>query len=293
MSRRDFRSGGIRYVASEIERIGESLNLSESVIKQALLIYYEILDQDIKYSRLDDLCAVCVYATVRLHPKESGATFRDVAAEARIKESRLQTVSTRILDEAGIQLPPPRPEMTLKSSASDLGIGDEIDILLDIVNSLSGRLENLPPTTIAASTIFAGQYISDCSYEVTQSRVSDIVGPTEMTIRNGYKKILQHIFEESEYTVDQHRFENDDHGLSVLETEFDLPQEVVTRAETFLETNPELTDGNGSTEGGVCAAVLEANHRVNNGRPYLSAEDLTDVVKVTTHTIADYREVLE
>lgn len=293
MSQRDFRSGGIRYVASEIERMGELLNLSESVIKQGLRIYYQILDQDIQFSRLDDLSAVCVYATVRLHQEESGATFRDVAAEGRIKDSRLQTVSTRILDEAGIPLPPPRPEMTLKSSASDLGIGDEIDILLDIVNSLSGRLENLAPTTIAASTIFAGQFLSDCSYEVTQGRVSDIVGPTEVTIRNEYTKILQHVFEESEYTVDQHRFENADHGLSVLETELDLPQEVVTRAETFLETNPELIAGNGSTEGGVCAAVLEANHRVDNGRPYLSAEHLTDVVKVTTYTIANYREVLE
>ncbi|NIC00252.1 transcription initiation factor IIB family protein [Halobacterium sp. R2-5] len=292
MSQRDFRAGGIRYVASEIERMGDSLDLSESVIKQGLRIYHQILEQDIEFARLDDLSALCVYATVRLHQEECGATFREVAAEARIKDSRLQTVSSRILSEAGVPLPPPRPETTLKTTAEELGVSDEIDILLDIVDSLTGRLENLAPTTIAASTIFAGQYLSECSYDVTQSEVSNVVGPTEVTIRNEYTKILKQVYQETEYTIEKHRFEDTEHGISVLKTECSLPPGVVTETEAVLEAHTELVAGNGSTEAGVCAAVLEANQRVDDGRPDLSVDDLTDVVHVTNRTINEYRRTL-
>lgn len=292
MSHRDFRAGGIRYVASEIERMGDGLGLSESVIKQGLRIYHQILDQDIEFARLDDLSAVCVYATVRLHQEECGATFREVAAEARINDSRLQTVSSRILDEAGIPLPPPRPETTLKTTADELGASDKIEILLDIVDSLSGRLENLAPTTVAASTIFAGQYLSKCSYDVTQSEVSNVVGPTEVTIRNEYTKILKHVYYETGYTIDKHRFEDVKHGISVLETECDLSAAVVAETEAVLDARSELVAGNGSTEAGVCAAVLEANQRVKDGHPDLSVDDLTDVVHVTNHTVNKYLQTL-
>ena len=292
MSQRDFRTGGIRYVASEIERMGNSLDFSESVIKQGLRIYQQILEQDIEFARLDDLSAVCVYATVRLHQEECGATFREVAAEARIKDSRLQTVSSRILSEAGVPLPPPRTATTLKTTAEELGVSDEVEILLDIVDSLSGRLENLAPTTIAAGTIFAGQYLSECSYDVTQSEVSDIVGPSEVTIRNEYTKILEHVYQETEYTIEEHRFEDVGHAISVLETECNLPPAVVTETEAVLETHSELVAGNGSTEAGVCTAVLEANQRVDDGHPELSVDDLTDVVHVTGRTINEYRRTL-
>ncbi|WP_143920349.1 transcription initiation factor IIB family protein [Halorhabdus utahensis] len=291
MSQSDFQTAGVRYVASEIERMGDSLSLSESVVKQALRIYHQIIEEDITYSRLDDLSATCVYATVRLH-QDCGATFRDVAGEARIKDKRLQTVSTRILNEAGVPLPPPRPEITLKRTAEELPIDEEMDILLDIVDSLSGRLENLAPTTIAASTIFAGQYLNDCSYELTQSKVSDVVGPSEVTIRTEYTKILRHIYHETEYTIENHRFEDAEHGIAVLKSEFDLSPAVVAEAKSVLEGHSELVDENSSTEAGVCAAVLEANQRVDDNHPDLTRDDLTDIISVTNHTINEYREVL-
>lgn len=283
---REYREAKIRYVASEIERMADDLGLGEKRTKDALRLFGNAIKEDIEGNRLDDTSTACLYGAIRMYPEEAGATFRDVAAVARIEDSRIQTVSTRIFKELGLKLPPPNPRPTLEDACESLGIEDQTDILVEVLDGLNQAVRNKAPTTVAGSVLFAGQYLEACSYEVKQQRVSEAVGSTNVSVRSVYRGVLLQVHQNMELRVEEHRFRDFDSAFSIMQEIHNIPDTVRDTAEERLREHRESEGSLGSPEGPVCAAVYLSIQETDELQ--MTVEELTENVGVTEHTVRKY-----
>lgn len=284
-----YKEGAIQYVGSEIERMAEDLHLSETVTKQALLMYARTLEEEVNFSRLDDISAACLYGAVRSNPQRVGATFRDVASVARIKDSRIHTVSTRVFEELGLKVPPPDPRTTIESACETLDLEEYSDTLVQILDDIDDDGFNLAPTTVAASIVFAGKHLESSSYDVTQKMVADAVGTTEVSLRKQYTEILRRIHEQTDWSIATHRFHTAKHGLAVLEDDLGISKNITANASQRIADSDFSKEGR-SLEGIVCAAVYLAAEDAGNP---VDVSELIDPIGVTEPTVRKYMRELE
>jgi len=286
-----YREAKIRYVASEIERMADDLGLEEQLTTQALRLFKNTIRQDIDGNRLDDTSTACLYGAIRMYPGEAGTTFRDVAAVARIEDSRIQTVSTRIFDDLGLKVPPPDPRPTLEDACEVLGIEDQTDILVEVLDGLNQEVRNKAPTTVAGGVLFAGQYLEACSYEVKQQQASEAVGSTNVSLRSVYRGVLFQVHQNMELRVEEHRFRDFDSAFSIMQEIHNIPDTVRDTAEGRLREHRESEGSFGSLEGPVCAAVYLSIQETDELQR--SVEELTENVGVTKHTVRKYINDME
>lgn len=187
----DSKERNLKHALGEIERMGSALGTPESVRETASVIYRRALEDDLLPGRsIEGVATSAIYAAAR--QANLPQTVDDVAAVSRVDKMEFQRTYRYIVRELSLEVAPPDPVDYVAKYASALGVSDELeeqarDLLRQAKDEAvhSGK----SPVGLTAAALYAAGLLANADY--TQGEISEVVGVSEVTIRNRYRELLK------------------------------------------------------------------------------------------------------
>ncbi|QKQ98099.1 transcription initiation factor IIB [Candidatus Nanohaloarchaea archaeon] len=175
----------------DIGRLVDVLNLPETVKEEASRLYEKALEEGlIKGRRIERVVAALVYIVAR--NQRIPRTMKEISDEGGVDKRKLGQTYRYIAKELDLGITPVKPEDFLPRFSEELGISGETQAqarkyILDArrENLLAGR----SPGSIVAAAIYLASQQRD--QELTQTEIADTVGVTEVTVRKGYRDLME------------------------------------------------------------------------------------------------------
>lgn len=183
----------------EIGKLVDVLNLPDTVKEETSRLYEKALEEGlIKGRRIERIVAALVYIVAR--NQRIPRTMNEISDEAGIEKRKLGQTYRYIAKELDLGISPVKPEDFLPRFSEELGIAGETQAQARQY-ILKARKENLlagrSPGSIVAAAIYLSSQQKD--QELTQTEIAGTVGVTEVTVRKGYRDLMEGLnLEESE-----------------------------------------------------------------------------------------------
>ncbi len=199
------RDRRMKFALEEMESIVDVLGLPESVTEEAARLYEKALEGDVvKGRKIEAIVASLVYLVARNHGVPR--TMSEIADEADLSERELGKTYRYVARELDLRIVPVNPEDFIPRFSSRLGMsGESQGRARDIVSSsreqdlLAGR----SPDSIVASALYLASILE--GEDISQKKIADTVGVTEVTIRKGYQNLIDGLGLEEEVEDAQSR----------------------------------------------------------------------------------------
>ncbi len=183
----------LRLAMAELRRVSAFLNLPSVVRDEASRIYNYVLQRGLVRGRsMESVIAACVYSSCRSY--NIPRTLDEVANASDVERKEIGRTYRFIMRKLGIKVKPSSPKDYISRFSSILHLSpktqnEALKILkkADVSELTSGR----GPAGIAAAALYVAALIND--EKKTQREVADVAGITEVTIRNRYKELIEHL----------------------------------------------------------------------------------------------------
>lgn len=184
------RQRRMKFALGEMSRLVAVLNLPKSVLEEASRLYEKALDQGIvKGRRIEHIAASLIYVISRNHGVPR--TMSEIAEKAGISERELGKTYRYVARELDLRIVPVNPEDFIPRFGSALDLSGETrararQLLSEAKDEelLAGR----SPDGIVASALYLASKLE--GEDITQQAISDAVGVTEVTVRKGYRNLV-------------------------------------------------------------------------------------------------------
>jgi len=188
----------LKLALAELKRVASYLKLPSSVEEEAARIYRLAVQKGLVRGRsMESVVSGALYAACRRH--EVPRTLDELSEASGIEKKEIGRTYRFVTRELGITILPSNPADYIARFSSALKLSAEtqskaIEILESAQKSelTSGR----GPTGIAAASLYVSALLH--GEKRTQREVADIVGVTEVTIRNRYKELIEKLGIEDE-----------------------------------------------------------------------------------------------
>lgn len=188
----------LSFALSELQRIISFLNLARPVHERIARYYEQAVNKGLVRGRsIESVVAAITYAVSR----EFGSprTLEEISEASGVEKREIGRTYRYIARELGIRILPADPVTYVPRFCSMLGLSDKVQAKsIEILKKAkkyditSGK----GPTGVAAAAIYVACVLS--GEKRTQREVADIVGVTEVTIRNRYKELIEKLGIEEE-----------------------------------------------------------------------------------------------
>ncbi|MEM1577730.1 MAG: TFIIB-type zinc ribbon-containing protein [Candidatus Pacearchaeota archaeon] len=180
----------LRLAIAELTRIASYLNLPNSIRDEAARIYNLVLQKGLIRGRnIESIVAACIYAACRNFG--SPRTLSEIAEATNIEKKEIGRTHRFIMRRIDIKIKPSDAKDYIIRFSSLLKLSpktqkDALKILkkAEKAELTSGR----GPSGIAAAALYISSLLNN--EKKTQREIADIVGVTEVTIRNRYKELV-------------------------------------------------------------------------------------------------------
>lgn len=283
---RDATEANLLYVASEIERMGEELSLSDEVTEFGLQLYIQAVKSGYRPSTIDRATATCLYFSARF--RDAPVTIDDIAGVSRRKAKNIYHESSKLSDAIGMQIEPDDPADFVEEFASKLGWEE------DAIERAKGLCEiakqeqihsGRSPSGIAAAVLYARSELDDLGY--TQGEISDVADTTTVTIRNSYPEIMQHAPDVEPAALASRDF---DVAFQVIEENVDLPDYVCETARERVRGIDDAEVARGQSRAGIASAAYFVVAREEGID--LDQTRLAEITGTSPQTVSKYTEVV-
>ncbi len=189
----DASERNLAFALSELDRIASKLGLPRNVRENAAVLYRKAVEKGLIRGRsIEGVAAAALYAACRRC--RVPRTLDEIAEVSRIDRKEIGRTYRFISRELNIKLAPTNPIDYVPRFASELNLPGEVEskaIAILEEASKKGLTSGRGPTGVAAAAI----YIASVLYGTrkTQREVADVAGVTEVTIRNRYKELTEHL----------------------------------------------------------------------------------------------------
>jgi len=181
----------LSFALSELQRLISFLGLHKGVHETVAKKYEQAVDRGLVRGRsMEAVIAALLYAVCR----ELGTprTLEEISEASGIEKREIGRTYRYIARELVIRILPASSENYIPRFATMLGLSDKVQvkaikILRDI--RLSDVTSGKGPTGVAAAAIYISAVLND--EKKTQREIADVVGVTEVTIRNRFKEIVE------------------------------------------------------------------------------------------------------
>ncbi|MBW6451969.1 MAG: transcription initiation factor IIB [DPANN group archaeon] len=188
----------LSYSFSELVRQISYLNLSSSVHEEVARLYEKAVTKGLVRGRsMESIITALIYAIAREHG--SPRTLSELSAASGIEKREIGRAYRYIARELKIRILPATAKEYIPRFSSLLGLSGEVQArskeILDKAadeDIISGK----GPTGIAASALYIAAVLG--GEKRTQRDIADVVGVTEVTIRNRYKDLVEKLGIEEE-----------------------------------------------------------------------------------------------
>ncbi len=188
----------LSYTLSELSRQISYLGLPKSVHEKVARLYEKAIDMGLVRGRsMETIITALIYAVAR----EEGTprTLTEMAAASGIEKREIGRAYRYIAREMGIRILPAKAEEYVPRFASLLGLSGTVQARArEILKQTSDEelTSGKGPTGIAAAALYIAAVLE--GERRTQRDIADVVGVTEVTIRNRYKDLIEKLGIEQE-----------------------------------------------------------------------------------------------
>ncbi|MFB6089143.1 MAG: transcription initiation factor IIB family protein [Candidatus Aenigmatarchaeota archaeon] len=181
----------LSFALSELQRLVSYLGLPSNVHEEVAKLYEKAVDKGLVRGRsMESVVASLLYAVCREY--KTPRTLDEITEASGVDKREIGRTYRYVCRELGIRILPSQPEDYIPRFTSMLGLKDKtqakaIQILEEAkeYDITSGK----GPTGVAAAALYIAAVLN--GEKRTQREVADIVGVTEVTIRNRYKEIVE------------------------------------------------------------------------------------------------------
>jgi len=188
----------LSFALSELQRIVSFLNLPRTIHERIARYYEEAVNKGLVRGRsIESVIAALTYAVSR----EFGSprTLDEISEASGVEKREIGRTYRYIARELGIRILPADPMTFVPRFCSMLGLSDKVQAkAADILRKAKKHdiTSGKGPTGVAAAAIYVACVLA--GEKRTQREVADIVGVTEVTIRNRYKELIEKLGIEDE-----------------------------------------------------------------------------------------------
>ena len=181
----------LSFALSELQRIVSFLNLPKSVHERIGRYYADAVEKGLVRGRsIESVIAALTYAVAR----ELGTprTLDEIAEASGVDKREIGRTYRYIARELGIRILPADPIAFVPRFCSMLGLSDKVQAkAIQILKKAKKKdvISGKGPTGVAAAAIYIASVL--VGEKRTQREVADIVGVTEVTIRNRQKELVE------------------------------------------------------------------------------------------------------
>jgi len=280
------RSGSLRYVSSEIERIVDELDIGEEHLNWSHRVFKQTIESDYEEPSFDAVIPAVVYLADRVVGPE--LTLRDIADVARRDLEYIQTVSKSINDEVGLPIKLQTAENLLINRLDKFELEEYEEEFKKVLGAVDENYKgSKSPASVAAAVVYVATKIYN--FDLSQAEIAEEFGVTDVTIRNRYPEVL----ERSTISPPQgeRQFSDFKEALDVLGTDLGVPEEILNRAEARVTlVSPDL--GDSVSEAGIVLAAIAETAAHDDGPTRLTrTTKLADYAAVSELTIDKHREM--
>jgi len=179
----------ILIATTELKRICSNLNLPKYIRLEAIKLYKEAFKKKLLRGRsINSMIAASIYLAIRL--KKIPRTLQEILDESSENEKDIRRCYRVLLRELNIKSPNTNPSALIPTYIATLKLDSNIEInSTKIVNAYSERFSTSgkDPKGIVAGAIYLACRMK--GLELTQKRIAEVVGVTEVTLRSRYKEL--------------------------------------------------------------------------------------------------------
>ena len=189
----DFSEKTFRIAVREIERLSSAITIPKNVRETAIMIYRKAAQRNLIRGRsVESIAAAALYAASR--ECNMPRTLDEVKDESPSTRKEIGRTYRFLARELGLKIKPTTPKDYLIRFCNKLKLGQSVkEKANEIINKAiqKGLLSGRGPISIAAASIYIASVL--CQERKTQKEISKVSGVTEVTIRNRYKEISNHL----------------------------------------------------------------------------------------------------
>lgn len=181
----------LSFALGELERLVSFLGLPKTLHEEVAELYEKALQKGLIRGRsIESIIASLVYSLAREY--KSPRTLAEIAQASGIPKRELGRTYRYISRKLAMKILPATAESYIPRFASMLKLKDKTEVrAIKILNAAMKKdvVSGKGPCGCAAAAIYIASVLEN--ERKTQREVADVVGVTEVTIRNRYKEIAQ------------------------------------------------------------------------------------------------------
>jgi len=174
---------------TELRRIASYLNIPNSLVETAALLYRKTVEKGLIRGRLiEAVVAAVLYSVCRTY--NVPRTLNEMAEASGLTKKEIGRTYRFIVKELDISVPLTDPTYYISRFVSVLNLSAEVEskgkqIVKKAISS--GLISGRGPTGVAAAAVYIAALMS--GERRTQKEVANVAGVTEVTIRNRYREL--------------------------------------------------------------------------------------------------------
>src|SRR5437667_1563887 len=188
----------LSFALSELQRIVSFLNLPRPIHERIARYYEEAVNKGLVRGRsIESVIAALTYAVSREF--DSPRTLDEISEASGVEKREIGRTYRYIARELNVRILPADPLTFIPRFCSMLGLSDRVQAKSAEILKKAKKYEitsGKGPTGVAAAAIYVACVLQ--GEKRTQREVADIVGVTEVTIRNRYKELIEKLGIEEE-----------------------------------------------------------------------------------------------
>lgn len=178
------------FALSDLNRLVSHMNLPRSVHEEVARLYEKALDKGLVRGRsMESVITALLYIVAR--KQGTPRTLDEISEASGIEKREIGRAYRYVARELGLRILPAKPQDYIPRFAGKLQLSGEVQAKArDIIEKAREKdlLSGKGPTGIAAAGLYIAAVLK--GEKRTQREVADIVGVTEVTIRNRYKELV-------------------------------------------------------------------------------------------------------
>lgn len=199
----------ISFAFSELQRLISYLHLSRSIHEKVAKMYQDAVDKGLVRGRSTEaIISALLYITC----KDEGAprTLDEIAKASGVDKKEIGKTYRYIARKMTLRILPAKAQDYVPRFGSLLGLSEKVQVrAVEVLDDASKDdvTSGKGPIGVAAAALYISAVLE--GERKTQREVADIIGVTEVTIRNRYKEIVESlgIKDEVEEKVKEEEFE--------------------------------------------------------------------------------------
>ena len=177
---------------TELKRIASRMSLPKITAKEAAYIYRKAVDKKLIRGRsIEGVVAASIYAACRMH--QNPRTLDDVGRHSRTGRKEIGRTFRFLKRQLVLSIGLSNPTDYIPRFCSELKVQKDIELEAQRILASVGSdaMISRGTTGIAAAAIYLAAKRQ--KMDRTQSEVAQVAGVTEVTIRNRYKELCEHL----------------------------------------------------------------------------------------------------